>query len=108
MNKLTAFHHKLCEEDPEYLKYVIAKSDSEAVEGSLLFDTYHAAEILRRADASLSTLKLAHIADVLLDLLGRKGPTPQQQQEIQQARMEYHGFDASDMRRLKKLLPRTQ
>jgi hypothetical protein len=55
MNKLTALHHKLCEEDPEYLKYVIAKSDSEAVEGSQLFDTYHATEILRRADASLST-----------------------------------------------------
>ena len=108
MNKLTALHHKLCESDPEYLKYVTAKNDSEAVEGSLLFDTYHAAEILRRADASLSTLKLAHIADVLLDLLGRKGPTPQEQQEIQQARMEYHGFDASDMRRLKKLPPKTQ
>ena len=85
MNKLTALHHKLCEEDPEYLKYVIAKSDSEAVEGSQLFDTYHATEILRRADASLSTLKLAHIADVLLDLLGRKGPTPRQQQEIKHA-----------------------
>jgi hypothetical protein len=84
MNKLTALHHKLCEEDPEYLKYVTTKNDSEAVEGSLLFDTYHAAEILRRADANLSTLKLAHIADVLLDLLGRKGPTPQEQQEIQQ------------------------
>ena len=108
MNKLTALHHKLWEQDPEYRKYVTAKNDSEAVEGSLLFDTYHAAEILRRADASLSTLKLAHIADVLLDLLGRRGPTPQEQQEIKQARMEYHGFDASDMRRLKKLLPKTQ
>jgi hypothetical protein len=26
MNKLTALHHKLCEEDPEYLKYVTAKT----------------------------------------------------------------------------------
>jgi hypothetical protein len=103
MNKLTALHHKLCEKDPEYSKYVTAKNDSEAIEGSLLFDTYHAAEILRRADASLSTFTLAHIADVLFDLLGRRGPTPQEQQEIKQARMEYHGFDARDMRRMKKL-----
>jgi hypothetical protein len=115
VERISALHRKLCE-DPEYRKYIIAKNDSETVEGALFADTVMAARMLRRAaaeigDTGLGGLKLQDIGDALNKLIGRwidPEKLRAMKRESTEARMAYHGLDDDDMDRLKSLRNKPQ
>ena len=113
MNKITALHYKLVADHPEYRKYVTAKTDADSVCGFLTGDTFYAAMILQRADASLSTLKLNDIKEVLHELIGRPAPSEEEKQESRESRqefrafyMEMEGLDEADMERIQQMWPK--
>lgn len=76
--RIATLHRRLIEEDPEYRKYISAKTDEESVSGLLNFDMFCAAQILQRAaaaagDVGLVRLNLlATISDIQNELIGRR------------------------------------
>jgi hypothetical protein len=116
VERISALHHKLCE-DPEYRKLITAKTDSEAVEGSLFFDTVRAAMMLQKAAGAAGDVGLTRqnlLSDITIALTKLIGPSIDWEKEEREARefqrdvRAYFGIDEDDVKRLKALRPKPQ
>jgi hypothetical protein len=80
IDRVRALHQQLLE-DPEYEQYVTARTEAEAVEGSLYCDTDAAAMMIRQLavatwNGPVARLRLFDLAMILEQIIGRLGRHP--------------------------------
>ena len=99
ITRIAALHRSLAER-PEYQRYVAAKTDADAVEGLLDYDTYRATDMLIEiarevGDHVIASQKPTVIAEVLEQLIDR--PVDWEGRKVREleslkARLSFHGL----------------
>jgi hypothetical protein len=110
VERISALHRSLVA-DPNYQKYISAKTDGEAVEGGLTFDTYRAAKMLQQAavaagDVGIAGLQLEFIGDAVNELIERRYDLEKlraEELEWQEAVRMFLGLDDEDIARQERI-----